>query len=111
MVRTVKPPDVRRNEIVDVVQALFTSKGYDNTSVQDILDGAGIAKGTFYHYFDSKVALLDALVARLTDATLRMVEPIVHDPQMTALEKLPRLSAPSCNGRRRIVAFSWTWSA
>jgi AcrR family transcriptional regulator len=88
MVRTLKDPDVRRNEIVDVAQHLFLTKGYDNTSVQDVLDGAGIAKGTFYHYFGSKMELLDSLVVRLTDTILSTVEPIVTDEQLTTIEKM-----------------------
>lgn len=88
MARTLKDPEVRRNEIIDVAQGLFISKGYENTSIQDVLDGAGIAKGTFYHYFDSKMALLDSLVARLTEARLSSVEPIVHDSRMSALQKM-----------------------
>ena len=88
MARTIKDPEVRRNEIIDVAQELFLTKGYENTSVQDILGGAGIAKGTFYHYFDSKMELLDSFVERLTDATLSSVEPIVDDEQMSAMQKL-----------------------
>ena len=65
MARTIKNPDVRRNEIIDVAQGLFLSKGYEQTSVQDILDGAGIAKGTFYLYFDGKEQLLFELVNQL----------------------------------------------
>ena len=88
MARTVKNPDVRRNEIIDVAQGLFLSKGYENTSVQDVLDGAGIAKGTFYHYFSSKLELLDSLVERMSEATLMSVEPIVSDDQLSAVDKL-----------------------
>jgi TetR/AcrR family transcriptional repressor of nem operon len=88
MTRTLKDPEVRRNEIIDVAQALFLSKGYESTSVQDVLDGAGIAKGTFYHYFGSKMELLDALVARLADSTFAAVEPIVQDENMSAPQKI-----------------------
>ena len=88
MTRVVKNPEVRRNEIIDVAHQLFLTKGYDNTSVQDVLDGVGIAKGTFYYYFDSKLALLDSLIARLTDDTLATVEPIITDDHLSALEKI-----------------------
>jgi len=88
MARIVKNPEVRRNEIIDVAQKLFLTKGYDDTSVQDILDGAGIAKGTFYHYFDSKMALLDSLINRLIDSTLQSIEPIIYDEEKTAPQKM-----------------------
>ena len=68
MARTVKPPDVRRNEILDVAQRLFYTKGYRKTSVNDIIDEIDIAKGTFYHHFPSKQALLDALTDRVLEA-------------------------------------------
>ncbi len=44
MPRIVKDPDVRRNEILDAAQQLFAFKGYDQTSVQDVLDAAGISR-------------------------------------------------------------------
>ena len=43
------------------------SRGYDRFSIQDILDATGASKGAFYHYFDSKDALLDAIVDRMAD--------------------------------------------
>ena len=46
---------------------LFQTKGYDQTSVQDILDALGASRGAFYHYFDSKGALLDAVVERMVE--------------------------------------------
>ncbi len=87
MVRTVKDHDSRRNEILDTAQQLFYQKGYEETSIQDLLNAVGIAKGTFYHYFDSKQALLEELVTRMVAQTIALVEPIVADPQRSALEK------------------------
>lgn len=44
----------RKNEILDVAQQLvMVTKGFDEMSIQDILDELGISKGAFYHYFDS----------------------------------------------------------
>jgi AcrR family transcriptional regulator len=91
MGRTVKEHDERRSEILDTAQQLFYQKGYEQTSIQDIINAIGIAKGTFYHYFDSKLALLDELIERILDQTLQAVEPIVDDPKLNALEKFNRL--------------------
>jgi len=88
MVRIVKSADVRQAEILDTSQMLFYTKGYDNTSIRDIIDQIGIAKGTFYHHFNSKEELLDALIARLMEQSLTILEPILADEQLTALEKL-----------------------
>lgn len=87
MARVVKEHDARRSEILDVAQELFYSKGYEQTSIKDIINVIGIAKGTFYHYFSSKIQLLDELVERMLVHTMRMVEPIVEDDQLDALQK------------------------
>jgi AcrR family transcriptional regulator len=87
-VRIVKEHDERRNEILDVAQEFFYTKGYEQTSIRDIIDAVGIAKGTFYHYFASKNQLLDQLVERMLEHTMQMVAPIVADEQYDALQKL-----------------------
>jgi AcrR family transcriptional regulator len=87
MARIVKEHDERRSEILDVAQELFYTKGYEKTSIKDIIDGVGIAKGTFYHYFSSKIQLLDELVERMLVQTVQMVAPIVNDETLDALEK------------------------
>ena len=88
MTRITKEHDERRGEILDTAQQLFYQKGYQQTSVQDIIDAIGIAKGTFYHYFGSKLALLDDLVERLLEQSVAMMEPIVADPTLDAVTKL-----------------------
>jgi len=87
MTRVVKGHNERRNEILDVTQELFLTKGYEQTSIKDIIDGVGIAKGTFYHYFSSKIQLLDELIERMLVHTIQLVEPIVEDENLDALEK------------------------
>ena len=91
MGRTVKDYDERRTEILTSAQGLFFSKGYEATSVQEIIDAVGIAKGTFYHYFDSKVDLLDALVESLTEQRLQLAQAILDEPGLTAAQKLQRI--------------------
>ena len=56
---------VKRNEILDVAQRLIYTKGYEQMTIQDMLDDLQISKGAFYHYFDSKQAVLEALVERI----------------------------------------------
>ena len=48
--RIIKKPAERKAEILDAAEALFATKGYVKTSVADILDAVGIAKGTFYYH-------------------------------------------------------------
>jgi len=56
----------RRKDILDVAQRLVVeTKGYEGMSIQDVLDELKISKGAFYHYFDSKGDLLEALIERM----------------------------------------------
>ncbi|MFO7678867.1 MAG: TetR/AcrR family transcriptional regulator [Chloroflexota bacterium] len=88
MGQPVKSADDRRSEILDTAQMLFYTKGYEKTAVRDIIDEVGIAKGTFYHHFNSKAELLDALITRLLDQSMLLLDPILADENLTALEKL-----------------------
>jgi AcrR family transcriptional regulator len=90
MARRVKEEDYasRRNEILDAARTLVYAKGYEQMSIQDILDALKISKGAFYHYFDSKPALLEALIDRFADEAEQAVSPILQDPDLTGLEKL-----------------------
>ncbi len=80
----------RRNEILDAAQRLVYTKGFRPMTIQDILDELHISKGAFYHYFDSKQDLLEALIGRMLEAIEDLVVPIVRDPELGALEKLER---------------------
>ena len=93
MSRVVKEYDERYAEFLDKAQQLFYSKGYDHTSVQEIINAVGVAKGTFYHYFDSKADLLDALVKRSYKHIMATLEPMVSNESLNALEKFERLFA------------------
>lgn len=80
----------KRNQILEVAQRLIYSKGYEQMSIQDILNDLQISKGAFYHYFDSKQALLEALIDRMQAEAEPLIAPIVSDPQLSALDKLHR---------------------
>ena len=62
-----KPPEVRREELLDAAETLFLTHGIAATSVDAIVAGADVAKGTFYLHFDSKEHLLSALRQRYID--------------------------------------------
>jgi TetR/AcrR family transcriptional repressor of nem operon len=90
MARTIKKEDyaVRRKEILDAAQRLVYTKGYEQMAIQDILNELQISKGAFYHYFGSKLALLEALIERIKDEGEQLLIPIVQDPQLGTLEKI-----------------------
>ena len=80
----------KRNDILDAAQRLVYTKGYERMTLQDILADVQISSGAFYHYFDSKPALLEAFIERIRQAVEQPLLPIVHDPHMSALNKLQR---------------------
>ena len=84
---------IKRDAFLDAAQRLIMSKGYEGTSVQDVLHEVDTSKGAFYHYFDSKGSLLNGVVERMVDAALLSVQPVVEDPDLPALEKLGGLFA------------------
>jgi len=86
--RISKEPAVRREELMDVAERLFKEKGVDATSVNDIVKNTGVAKGTFYWYFTSKEALLDALAERECLQFVNSIQPIVTNNELNALDKL-----------------------
>lgn len=93
MSRIIKESAVRRNEILDSATRLIYTKGYEHMTIQDILDELKISKGAFYHYFDSKPALLEAMIGRILDEAVAVLDPILNDPDLPAIEKLQRYFA------------------
>ena len=84
---------VRREAFVDAAERLIRARGYEQTSIQDVLDAVDASRGAFYHYFASKEALLEAVVERIADAVMANLSPIAADPELPALEKLQRVFA------------------
>ena len=113
MARIVKEPLVRRNEILDAAQRFMFTRGYEQMTIQDILDELKISKGAFYHYFNSKTELLEALIDRLQTEGEQIIVPILRDPQLNAVEKLQRFfdSAVSWKTARKeyLLALVQVW--
>lgn len=65
--RVAKEAEERKQEILDAAERLFASKGFDNTSISNILEETGIARGTLYYHFKSKEELLDAVIERMIE--------------------------------------------
>lgn len=57
--------ETRRAEILSTAETVFAAKGYHGTRISDIIDAAGIARGTFYLYFESKQAIFLELIEQL----------------------------------------------
>ena len=115
MVRTVNEAayTARRNAILDAAQRAVATKGYEQMAIADILGELQISSGAFYHYFDSKPALLLALVERMGDQVEQLVLPIVDDRELGALDKLQRFFATLDHGKREhkrfVLAYLRVW--
>src|SRR5579859_6738727 len=105
----------KRNAILDVAQRYISTKGYEQMTTQDILEDLQISRGAFYHYFDSKQALLMALVERIGEQAEQLVLPIVSDRELSAQDKLLRVFAVLDQHKRAnkdlLFAFLRVWYA
>jgi AcrR family transcriptional regulator len=91
--RTVRAPDLRRAEFVSIAERLFQTKGYEATTIADVISAAGVSKGAFYHHFKAKEELLEAIVARAATVALGYFERLRADETLDALTRLNRLLA------------------
>jgi AcrR family transcriptional regulator len=84
-----KNPEITINRILDAAMDLFLEKGYDNTTIQDIVDDLGdLSKGAIYHHFKSKEEIIEAVIPRLYDSSDSQLLKIKESTSYTGLEKL-----------------------
>jgi len=88
MTRTVKDPETRRSELIDTAEELFLKNGYDETAVSEIVRNAGVAQGTFYHYFRSKDDVLSAITDRWIEEIRAEIEDIASGDDSDAIDKI-----------------------
>ena len=86
--RIVKEAEERKNEILDVAERLFSTKGFDQTSTGDILAQVGIARGTLYYHFQSKEEILDAVIGRMIGQMLVRARELVGRRELSVLQRL-----------------------
>lgn len=91
MARIVKKFADRKAEIIEAARQLFQTKEYDKTTMQEIIETLGIAKGTLYHYFTSKEQLLEAVIEQIVEQNIERLKTILDTAHGTALEKLKLL--------------------
>jgi AcrR family transcriptional regulator len=76
----------KKDELVDIAGEFFFTKGFAKTSIQNIIDKAEIAKGTFYHYFKSKDDILDAMAKRYVKGFYKKADHIITS-DLNAVDK------------------------
>ena len=83
-----KYPEVTVEKILDAAQRLFLEKGYDNTTIQDIVNELdGLSKGAVYHHFKSKEEIMDAVGDRMFSAN-NPFEAVRNRSDLNGLQKL-----------------------
>jgi AcrR family transcriptional regulator len=86
--RIVKNPEERKKEIMDTAGQFFLTKGYEETSVNMIVEHLNIAKGTFYYYFKSKEEVLGAILEDYLEQFAQQIRLLTLNKEMNAYEKL-----------------------
>ena len=86
--RVTKVPEERKQELIDTAERLFLEKGYEQTTVADIVREIEVAQGTFYYYFSSKEKILEAIIEKDITALEEDVRQIMSREDANAAIKL-----------------------
>lgn len=93
-----KYPEETVNLILETAMKLFAEKGYEHTSIQDIINNlGGLSKGAIYHHFRSKEDILSAVTTKMSKQSNKMLFEIQNAPGLTGKEKLKKLLVESVN--------------
>ncbi len=105
--------NAKRSEILDYARQLIYTKGYEQMTIQDLLDGLHVSKGGLYHYFPSKEALLAAMVERMGQEAVENLLPVVQDANLSAIQKFRHYFEISAQGKAAqkelITSFMRLW--
>ena len=77
-----------RADLIAAAQDLFIHRGFKKTSVNAIVEAAGVSKGAFYHHFESKMGLVNALIEDISLRRLEEIRPVVEDETIWSIDKL-----------------------
>lgn len=83
-----KKGDLKRQAIIEAAEKLFYKNGYEGTSIQDVLDVLHLSKGGFYHHFDSKLHLLDAICSKNIEIASNYAIDALNSCSGDAIEKM-----------------------
>jgi AcrR family transcriptional regulator len=103
-VRVLKAPAVRRAELIDCAQGLFLTRGYERTTINDVITATGLSKGAFYHHFRSKEDLLEAIAARFARESVGFIGRLNADAGPDALARLNLLLSLGREWKREHIA-------
>ncbi len=78
----------RKEEILHAALELFYKKGYENTTINNIIDELGVSKGAFYHYFESKEDVIISIAREYSDRAIKIISSIISRPNLSAIDKM-----------------------
>ena len=73
-----KKGEKRKQDLIRIAYRMFVNRGYEHTSVDEIIAEAGIAKGTYYYYFESKEQMLEDVIGMMLQAEAEQAEAVLH---------------------------------
>lgn len=82
-----KNKQIKRESLLETAFNLFTSKGIQKTSISDIVEDAGVAKGTFYLYFKDKYDIRNKLIAHKSSEVFKRADLALQATDITGLEE------------------------
>ena len=91
MARISKPPEERRQELIETANELFLTQGYEQTTVGDIVRKVGVAQGLFYYYFRSKQDIFLTVVDQFLEARIGEMAVFLRDAQTPPLKRVRNL--------------------
>ncbi len=100
-----KYPEETVRRILDTAERLFVEKGYDRTSLQDILDETGLSKGAVYHHFASKEDIFYSVCDRIGRRNGEVLSRVRDAPGLNGLEKLRAMFKTSLQPERQAKMF------
>lgn len=80
-----------KQKIITTATALFSQNGFENTTMQDIMDSTGLSKGALYHHFNSKQDIMEYIIAQKKEAISSLFESLIKNGELNSIEKIDRL--------------------
>lgn len=80
--------ELKRSQILETAEKLFFEKGYEQTSIQDILDALSLSKGGFYHHFASKEAIMSEICEKRVENRFARLNLELCGTKISPIDKL-----------------------
>lgn len=101
-----KYPEETVEKILDTAERMFMEKGYDKTSLQDIIRETGLSKGAIYHHFTSKEDIFYSVCDRIGQRNAVILAQVRDDSGLNGLDKLRKIFRVSMRPERQAKMFS-----